>query len=117
MASKLYDCTKVTLQPPKDFVPCNSSLGYKDSITIDACLSSEILFLWDIGIRTRGCCCGHGAHLGFIQVVDEDIPRMYELGYTQYIYDDKFGGIDRKDAFVPKSYGHVYNGYADSHQG
>ena len=75
-------------------------------------MAKEIKKLWSHGIRTRGCCCGHSRCLGFIQVSDEDISKMEELGYCHYIYEDNFGGVERKDAFIPKTYGHVYDGYS-----
>lgn len=53
-----------------------------DVLCIDACLETEIKTLWDLGIRTTGCCCGHNINPGYIGVIDEDIPRMKNLGYT-----------------------------------
>ena len=29
-------------------------------VSIDKCLLHEITHLWEIGIKTTGCCCGHG---------------------------------------------------------
>lgn len=42
---------------------------------------------------------------------------MEHLGYQHYIFEDDFGGEKRKDTFIPKSYGHIYDGYIDSFQG
>ena len=67
---------------------------------------------------TTGCCCGHGRSLGFIQVrTQEDIKKMEALGYQHYIYEYKFGGIIRKDAFIPKTTTHIYNGYSNGYLG
>lgn len=108
-----YNCKKITLKCPKNFIPMNVLDGFKESITMDACISNEIKSLWKKGIRTMGCCCGHGRKLGFIQVVDDDIQKMMELGYQNYIYPDNFGEKYRKDAFIPKCNKHVYDGYVD----
>lgn len=114
---KMYNCEKITLLPPKNLISFNYSDGYKDAIDVDKCLSNELLVLWELKIETKGCCCGHGKHLGFIQVSDEHIETMYSLGYQNYIYEDKFGGTNRKDAFIPKSIQHIYDGYSDGFLG
>lgn len=101
-----YNCLKTTLIPPKGFLKCNTSDEEKTEVTVDACIAEEIMNLWKHGIHTTGCCCGHGKVLGFIGVIDEDIPKMKALGYQQYIHSFLSGGIDRKDSFIPKSYGH-----------
>lgn len=44
----------VQLKPPKEW---NSE---KESICIDACIADTIQHLWNHGIVTLGCCCGHG---------------------------------------------------------
>jgi len=103
---KKYNCLKTTLIPHKGFLKCNCSEEFKLEVTVDACLSEEIESLWEHGIHTTGCCCGHGKALGYIGVIEEDIPKMKALGYQQYIHSFLSGGIDRKDSFIPKSYGH-----------
>ncbi len=106
-----YNCKTKVLYPLENFIPCNCVEGYKTAITVDKCLADEIEELWSMGIRTTSCCCGHGVALGFIEVVKEDIPKMEELGYTHYIYEKEFGGKERLDAFIPKSYKHIYDSY------
>lgn len=107
-----YNCKTKTIYPPKGFIPYNSDESrYKEVIPVDACLADEIEYLWRKGIRTAGCCCGHGVWLGFIEVFKEDILKMEQMGYIHYIYETEFGGVERKDAFIPKSYGHIYDGY------
>ena len=113
----IYNCKKISILPPKNFIKYNTTNEYKKIIQIDFCLKQEIQYLWDQGIRTTGCCCGHGRNLGFIQVLNEDIGAMYDLGYQNYIYEDDFGGVERKDAFIPKSTRHYYNGYTDGYLG
>ena len=114
----LYKCQKRVIRPPSTtFIKCNCYDDYKESIQVDACLAEEIMYLWNVGIHTTGCCCGHGSHLGYIQVIDDDIEKMKELGYQNYIYTDNFGGIDRKDAFIPQSSHHYNDGYTESYEG
>lgn len=33
-------------------------------ISLDGCIADAIQALWDAGIRTRGCCCGHQGQFG-----------------------------------------------------
>lgn len=114
----IYNCKKVVLKTPQNFIPYNHSEGYKEDVCIDGCLEDEIKSLWDRGIVTTGCCCGHGMNLGFIQVrTQADVDKMKSLGYQHYIYKDEFGGVDRKDAFIPKTTKHIYDGYSDGHLG
>ena len=114
---KIYNCKKVLLSTP-EFITYNcDSEHHKEVVSIDICISDEIQNLWKQGIKTLGCCCGHGRKLGFIQVDKTSIKDMEDLGYTHYIYDEKFGGVERKDAFIPKSYGHDYCGYSDGFLG
>lgn len=108
----IYNCNKKILQPPKNFIRCNCSDEYKTEIQIDECIADEIEDLWSKGIKTTGCCCGHGFALGFIEVTDNCIEDMEKLGYVHYIYPNNCGGVERKDAFVPKTYGHIYDGYS-----
>lgn len=35
----------------------------RKNISLDLCIIPEIKALWDVGIPTRGCCCGHGKDL------------------------------------------------------
>ena len=111
---KMYNCKSIVLHPPHNFIKCNCSDDYKNDICVDACLANEITDLWGKGIKTTGC-CGHGSpHLtGFIEVTDDCISKMEDMGYVHYIYPEEFGGVDRKDAFIPKSYGHIYDGYRE----
>ena len=96
-------CKEIKLYPPHDFIRMNCCDGYKNIVVVDECLADEIVGLWELSIHTCGCCCGHGNKLGFIQVVDDDIPKMRELGYIKYTYSEEFGGLKREDAFIPKS--------------
>jgi len=74
--------------------------GLKPKICIDTCLLKEIQYLWSLGIRTTGCCCGHNILDGYIGVYFEDILKMKQLGYKV-----KFNNCrpSDEDSFYPKS--------------
>jgi len=72
----------------------------KEYIWIDKCLVEEIEHLWDIGIITLGCCCGHKQTLPMINVEEQQYDKMIELGYTLLTNPH---GKDRKDSFYPKT--------------
>lgn len=56
-------------------------------VCIDKCLLPEILDLWEKGIRTTGCCCGHGSReKAYIGVYSEDVQKMKDLGYSTFEY-------------------------------
>jgi hypothetical protein len=76
-----------------------SKQGGAPSICLDACVADEIQYLWSIGITTTGCCCGHNKAEGFIGVIDEDIPRMKQLGYK--VHHNSCRPND-EDEFIPK---------------
>lgn len=114
---EIYNCKKTILTTPKNLIPYNSREGFKEQVTVDACLAEEIKDLWNKGVVTCGCCCGHGRSLGWIGVDDSSIPLMESLGYEHYIYEEEFGGVERKDGFIPKSYRHFYDGYSNGYRG
>lgn len=71
----------------------------REAVELDVCMVEEIYGLWKLGIRTTGCCCGHGKTKGYIGVIEDDIERMKELGYEVQpngTYDD---GTIREDSF------------------
>lgn len=80
---------QVTLEAPE--------WSSKEEICIDACLDVEIQGLWDRGIQTTGCCCGHNKLQPYICVKDEFIDNMENLGYDSFI--NKFG----VKCFIPKT--------------
>ena len=64
-------------------------------VNVDHCISTEVRMLWNVGVRTTGCCCGHNKQDGFIGVIDEDIPRMKAmsqcLNFGKSIHDLGWG--------------------------
>lgn len=63
-------------------------------IMVDDCLAEEIQELWSHNITTTWSCCGHNKVLPAIGVIDEDIPKMLELGYKKTF---------NNNVFLPKS--------------
>jgi len=104
-----YDCAYNIMPPFK-----TGTLKEFRYVAIDKCLIREILDLWEQGIRTTGCCCGHGdkaKDMSFIGVAFEDIPKMkalgYEVRYNPYRPNDE-------DSFIPKTkfqYGEIDKGF------
>lgn len=72
-----------------------------NKICLDKCISEEIQYLWSLGIRTTGCCCGHSIKKGYIGVIEEDIEFMKKLGYKVEI--NKQDLSDEKN-FIIKSH-------------
>lgn len=81
-------------------------------VSIDKCLLTEVQGLWERGIKTTGCCCGHGnASAAFIGVAEEYISEMKLLGYT--VHHNSCRPND-EDSFVPKTvicYGEIQKGF------
>lgn len=97
-----YDCVYNIMLPYKVKFPWedDSQLTTK-TVAIDKCLLPEILSLWEQGIKTTGCCCGHGqSSKAFIGVKPEFIPRMKELEYTVYYNSCR---PNDEDSFIPKT--------------
>jgi len=68
---------------------------------IDKCIAEEIKYIWKLGIKTTGCCCGHNIQEGYIGVIDKDIEFMKKSGYRV-----RFNERDLSDErnFIPKSH-------------
>lgn len=86
-----YD-NQVELHPPKGLFKTDKT------ICIDACISVEIERLWNRGIKTMGCCCGHNINIPFIEVAEENIDEMINMGYIMQINPLD---LDRRDTFYP----------------
>ena len=97
-----YDCTYSIMLPwPTKFLWEAESERCHRYVAVDKCLLPEILKLWEMGIKTTGCCCGHGKQkLAYIGVSPEYIPRMKELGYQVQFNSCR---PDDEDSFVPKT--------------
>lgn len=71
---------------------------------LDRCIAEEVMILWILGITTTGCCCGHQIQDGYIGVIDDDIPRMKQWGYTVHPNSVRPGA---EDSFNPMGKDHV----------
>ncbi len=69
--------------------------GERLTICVDRCLVGEITRLWEIGVITTGCCCGHGKVAPYIGVIPESVSLMKLLGYSQH--------EDNQENFTPFS--------------
>lgn len=97
-----YDCTYNIKLPYFVSDPTNSERKAESKfVSIDKCLLPEILKLWEMGIKTTGCCCGHGkSEMSFIGVKPEYIEKMKLLGYE--VRFNKLRPND-EDSFIPKT--------------
>jgi len=87
-------------------------------VGIDKCLLPEILKIWEAGIKTEWCCCGHahitdnGNSLAAIAVSKGYKNKMINLGYKQH--KELFLSDNYYTIFVPKTifkYGEVDKGF------
>lgn len=97
-----YNCAYNIMLPYLVKDPCEPDRKpFSKMIAVDKCLLPEILSLWEMGIKTTGCCCGHGRHdKAFIGVKSEYIPRMKKLGYC--VFENRCRPGD-EDSFIPKT--------------
>lgn len=94
----------IRLRPPKHMAGYMrrrqaAGLNKDGKIGIDPCVVGEISELWNQGITTYGCCCGHNSGQPFVNVSERDIPTMIGLGYEQKHPTDK----KREDTFKLES--------------
>lgn len=108
-----YDCAYNIMLPwlTKDPLSPNSPLK-PYTVAVDKCLLPEIIRLWEMGIKTTGCCCGHGNQdMAFIGVIPEHISRMKEMGYEVKFNPHR---PSDQDSFCPKTeleYGSADKGF------
>ena len=97
-----YDCAYNIMLPYYVTDPTDAKQSPQAHIVaIDKCLLPEILKIWEMGIKTTGCCCGHGREgMSFIGVRPEHIDRMKSLGYEVRFNECRPGD---EDSFIPKT--------------
>ena len=66
-------------------------------VCLDKCIAPEICDLWDNGIETTGCCCGHNKARPMINVKERHHEDMVDLGYKFWV--NEFG----VKCYTPKS--------------
>lgn len=75
------------------------------TLCMDKCMVEEVQYLWSLGIRTTGCCCGRHSDStagGYIGVYPEYIEVMEDLGYEVRHNECRPGD---RDSFIPKMVG------------
>ena len=85
-------------------------LGRDRLIYVDRCIAPELHSLWNKGIKTEGCCCGHAEKDGFIQVTADSAESMLELGYEAIPPVEIDGCLMGVNCFKPKTQ-FEHNGY------
>lgn len=59
-----------------------------NKIQVDLCIGKEIKFLIKNGIKTRGCCCGHGKEIPSCLISKSEKNKLDNLGYKYKNYKD-----------------------------
>lgn len=98
-----YECAYRIYLPWKCKFPWEDDSKKEEKlVAVDKCLLSEILELWEMGIKTTGCCCGHGdISKAFIGVHPLHVKTMKEMGYKVYYNSCN---PDSEDCFIPKTH-------------
>jgi hypothetical protein len=78
--------------------------GLEPNVSIDGCIAEAIKELWDKGIETTGCCCGHNYTRPYIGVHPDDYLPMFELGYVQRPVELVNGSAMGLYSFYPKDW-------------
>ena len=95
-----YD-NQVELPRPKCMMGRTEGSSNPKTICVDKCIAEEIQYLWKLGIRTTGCCCGHNIQEEYIGVIDKDIEMIKKGGYRIRFNNNR---IEAEDSFIPKSH-------------
>lgn len=72
----------------------------KYGFPVDGCLVGEINRLNNSGVKTIGCCCGHGKKPAYIQVAPEYGKQMEVAEYIKFELDEHGNG---EWCFIPKT--------------
>lgn len=88
----------------------------RQDVEVDGCLVGEINRLNNEGVKTIGCCCGHGRRQGYIQVAPDSVAEMLKREYQQ-IEVDNYGNGEwcfKPKTALPKPAGCTISEYAES---
>lgn len=78
----MCDCVNVEMGSGKNKVFAENPFT-KNIIYIDKCILPEIKMLWEKGVHTTGCCCGHNITAPSIVVQPKYHDVMKNLGYKE----------------------------------
>lgn len=104
----MFQCNCENIEPGaygnQTFVHAPAHMPKENGYCLDRCIAEEVMILWQMGITTTGCCCGHGKLLPYIGVLDAYISIMKELGYQPQHNTNRPGD---EDSFVPMGKEHA----------
>lgn len=63
------------------------------TVCIDGCIADAIKELWNKGIETTGCCCGHNIEPGWVSVHQAWYEDIFRLGHEQRPVEVKDGVV------------------------
>jgi hypothetical protein len=87
------------------FVHSPPHMPKSNGYCLDRCVAEEVMALWQLGVRTTGCCCGHrGVCPAFIGVHDDHIFAMKTYGYS--VVENHMRPGD-EDSFFPMGRDHA----------
>jgi hypothetical protein len=66
-------------------------MNYSPNVCIDQCIVKAIKELWNKGVETTGCCCGHNIMSAWVSVHEAWYVEMFKLGYEQRPVEVKDG--------------------------
>ena len=88
-----YNQPEESQEVPEIILPKPKWSSKTNGICVDACIADAIVMLWDNGIITRGCCCGHNK-LNPSVIVDESEDPIETL-HLLTEYDDRDWNVYR----------------------
>lgn len=109
-------CKEETLVPIPDFMrhdgrcvfefdPKHPEFGLdsegRECFVVDSCIVPALLAIWDRGIKTSGCCCGHGSGSGVIGLVTYRDEKSIEEHPEPYRPADELE--NRREAWMTAS--------------
>ena len=75
---------------PSALLPAPSWANGRPVICVDACMAGLIRALWDAGVKTRDCCCGHNRRIPHVMIENPDQVRLasevVERVYTRSVH-------------------------------
>ena len=70
--------------------------GESNAIRVDICIGREVKALIGLGVKTLGCCCGHGVINPMCLVLKSSENILIDNGYIYKEFDDKALAVELK---------------------